>query len=194
MKQLRLRVARATGLVLLILVAFIQPALGAPAKGVGFFGGAASYTSSAKAYSGAEYKSSGLGLGVDFQYPLGDKLSVNPFYMLSAETSSQLVSGNSVSNDILGVQIRFWPNDNLFVGAHLGLYGQSVDAPSVSASGSGFGFGVAAGYEQEINQKIILLANLQYDSASSLSVFSDTDIDLTGTRLNIGVRIKLNQQ
>lgn len=169
-----------------------------PAMGLGLFGSLASHSSepTAPQFSGTSYDSAGIGGGVDFQLPLGDLFSVNPFFMLSIEDSNELVGDSAVDNSILGVQLRVWPAGGLYAGVHAGIYRQSIsrsdqDNNVQSTSGSGFGFGVAAGYEVDLNPEALLIFGIQYDSASDVGVFSDTDVDVTGVRAHAGVRIRL---
>ena len=171
-----------SGLILLFTISSIDAAK----NGFGLFGGLARHTSEVTTYS-TEYTSSGLSIGVDYQFALSDSFSISAFYIFSDEsTSGDIISDATASHDILGVQGRFWI-DEMFVGAHFGIYSEFLESELAgSADGSGSGFGIIVGWEGDNG----MFFSAQYDSASGLGVFTDSDIDLTGFRLHGGYRWK----
>lgn len=168
-----------------------------PKQGVGIFLGVADY-SSETSFSGIDlsYDSDGTSFGVDFQIPLGDSISINPFFMSSSEDSKLFnevfINNASVTNTILGAQLRWWPVDEFFLGLHAGIYDQEIESTFEPEAGSGFGYGFAFGIETEVTEKFSFFAGGQFDTVPSMDVlegFSDTE--MTGSRFHLGIRIVL---
>ena len=164
----------------------------APRKGLGLYAGSASHTSTVTAFSDS-FDSSGTSIGVDYQVPMGENVSLNPFFMSSVESASHPGLGGdaSVAHGILGFQLRYWIADALFLGAHLASYSEVItnETTNESSAGQGFGYGIALGYEHELTEKGSLFFNYQSDSASGVSTFDNSNVDLSGTRIHIGFRI-----
>ena len=160
----------------------------APSSGWSFNLGYASHTSDVTEFS-EEYDSSGLSIGGDYQFAINDSLSINLFLMSSIESTSGNVSvkGGGAGHGVFGVQGRFW-SDNLYVGAHLGSYSEVLlDLPyNDNVAGQAFGYGFVAGLENKDGW----YAQGQYDIATGVDTWSDTDIDLTALRLSVGYRWK----
>lgn len=127
---------------------------------------------------------SGLSLGLDYQFALSDKLSISPFLMTSAETSSN-VSGTTVNHGILGAQLRYWVGDAFF-GGHVGAYSEVLTSGSLSLNGSGGGAGLVAGWEKP-NGGMYFMG--QFDSAT-IRYSGYQDIKFNAFRLSIGYRWK----
>ena len=167
-------------------------------SGFGLFGGLTNYASEGEfkvaplTGVGYGFKSSGISFGFDYQFPIFDLISINPFYMSSHETFSR-VSGpfpqtGEGQNVILGVQGRLWFG-SLYVGAHTGIYGQIIRFDTGDAGWAGNGFGVAAGYETDFG----FFVNGQIDSANMESKDEATgiitaDMKLSGMRMHAGYR------
>lgn len=127
---------------------------------------------------------SGLSLGLDYQFALSNKLSISPFLMTSGETSKN-VSGVTVNHGILGAQLRYWAGD-MFFGGHLARYSEVLSNGGVSLSGSGGGAGLVAGWE---NPDGGLYFMGQLDSAT-IKYSGFADIKLSAFRLSAGYRWK----
>lgn len=131
------------------------------------------------------YKSSGISLGLDYQFALTESLSLNPFLMTSGESVSN-VNNVSSNHGILGLQLRYWIGD-AFVGAHIGSYSEMLKFGNtgISTSASGGGAGLVAGWENPAGGLYVMG---QLDSAK-LNV-TNTDTKLSGVRLSVGYRWK----
>ncbi len=178
---------------ILVLILPVSYAVATPKQGFGLFGGIASHTSNVEITKGlldgtkVNVASSGLSIGVDYQLPVADAVSINFFLMSSSETASgdQNFKADSAGHGILGVEGRYW-FDALFVGAHVGSYSEvftsTKSGSSTSTAGGGFGFGVSAGWTNEAG----LFVMGQYDKANI--AYSDAKADLTGLRVQVGYR------
>lgn len=127
---------------------------------------------------------SGLSLGLDYQFALSDNLSISPFLMTSAESNSN-ASGTVVGHGILGAQLRYWAGD-MFFGGHLGGYSEVITNGGLSLSGSGGGAGLVAGWE---NPDGGLYVMGQLDSAT-IEYSGLADIKFSAFRLSMGYRWK----
>lgn len=161
-------------------------------NGFGLYGGLASHTSEGVFTSGPtgtrfEFTSSGLSIGIDYQFAIGDSFSISPFLVSSSESFSEksnvFVENDGGGHAILGAQFRLWVED-IFIGAHVGRYSEVIRFPAGDATANGPGAGIIAGWEGEKN----LFFSIQYDQASMTG--ADVDIDLTGIRLHAGYRWK----
>ncbi len=151
-----------------------------PAHGFGLFGGNASYSMDGPS---VDYSSSGISIGIDYQFGVANNFSINPFLMSAGErTSGALSSGTTARHDIQGVQGRYW-NKESFIGAHIGRYSEVLMNGGTSSSGNGFGFGLVAGWESKTSG---LIVSMQLDEA--MIAYSDTDVNLRGYRLQVGYR------
>lgn len=132
------------------------------------------------------YSSSGMSLGVDYQIALPPNLSLNPFLMLSSEsTSGALKPGTTAGHGILGVQLRYWAGD-LFVGGHLARYTEALLPPNTPTVGtSGFGAGLAGGWEQP-NGGVYVLGQMDWATLQ----YVDANVKLSGFRVSAGYRFK----
>jgi hypothetical protein len=158
-------------------------AVAEPKNGFGLNAGLASHSMQDQCGSCASYSSTGVSLGLDYQFALSDKFSINPFLMTSGESAS--VSGVTAGHGILGVQLRYWVGD-MFFGGHLGSYSEVLSGGGISLSGSGGGAGLVAGWEKP-NGGLYYMGQL--DSATvKWSGFVDTK--LSGFRLSAGYRWK----
>jgi hypothetical protein len=162
-------------------------AMAEPKNGFGLNAGLASHTMKDQCAFCSSYNSSGLSLGLDYQFALSDKISLSPFLMSSGESTSS--SGVTAGHGILGLQLRYWTGD-MFFGGHVGSYSEVLTASagslSVSSSGSGGGAGLVAGWEKPDGGLYVMG---QLDSATvRYSGFSDTK--LSGFRLSVGYRWK----
>ncbi len=179
-----------------LLLAGASPALAGAKSGFGLMGGFASHSASGTGTAGPltglpiNYTSSGLSIGIDYQIALGEKFSINPFLMLSSEsTGGDLTSGTTAGHGILGLELRFWPGD-FFIGVHAGNYNEVLTPPSnatnnSSISGSGGGSGVSLGWESPTGHVFVVG---QFDSFKIS--YSDADIKETAARLQVGYRWK----
>lgn len=128
---------------------------------------------------------SGLSLGMDYQFALSDKLSISPFLMTSGETSSNTSGNTTVSHGILGAQLRYWAGD-MFFGGHLGSYSEVISNGGLSLTGNGGGAGLVAGWERTDGGLYVMG---QIDSAT-VKYSSFTDIQFSALRLSVGYRWK----
>ncbi len=180
------------------MIAILMPiqSFAEPTSGFGIFAGISSTDISADT---AELDASGLGVGLDYQIALQENLSLNPFLMLfHEEADSQTATvpffgtitvEREFDYQILGLQLRFWPHEQFFVGAQVANHdveetltftfpGETV---SDSASESDVGFGVAAG--AQVGEGLTLTA--QYDTVE----LNGTDFETL--RLLIGWRFSM---
>ena len=132
------------------------------------------------------YNSSGLSLGLDYQFALSNDFSFNPFLMTSAESAGGLPAGVNAGHGILGLQLRFWSGD-LFFGGHLAHYTESLHNSNtrVTTSGNGGGIGLVMGWESPQGGLFVLG---QVDSARINYV--DANVRLRAIRLSGGYRWK----
>lgn len=165
-------------------------AVAEPKNGFGLNAGLVSHSRDCGGCAGSS--TSGLSIGLDYQFALSDNWSVSPFLMTSGETSKN-VSGATVNHGILGAQLRYWAGD-IFFGGHLGSYSEVITATagslSASISGSGGGAGLVAGWEKPDGGLYVMG---QLDSATinySSSTTSTTDIKFSAFRLSAGYRWK----
>lgn len=157
-------------------------AAASPQNGFSLNAGLASHSRDCGGCAGSS--TSGLSIGLDYQFALSDKFSVNPFLMSSGESSSNL-PGVGVGHGILGVQLRYWAGDAFF-GGHIGSYSEVLTDGMVSLSGSGGGAGLVAGWENP-NGGMYMMG--QVDSATA-KYSGLTDIKFSALRLSIGYRWK----
>ena len=190
---------RTLGLALAVTIISILP-LGwtwaAPGDGFGLFAGFAQHTSKGEftpTGTEFEFESSGLSLGIDYQFMLGGAFSISPFYLTSVETaeeksslfSSLGVEAESAVHTVLGVQLRLW-FDSLFVGGHVGRYTEVIQFDSGDAGFVGTGFGAIVGLEQDGG----LFFSAQMDSAELTDEDDVADTTLTAFRVHVGYRWK----
>lgn len=158
-------------------------AVAEPKNGFGLNAGLASHSMEDQCAFCTSYSSSGLSLGLDYQFALSDKFSISPFLMSSGESTS--VSGVTAGHGILGAQLRYWAGD-MFFGGHLGRYTEVLSGGGISMSGSGGGAGLVAGWEKP-NGGLYVMG--QVDSATvKWSGFADTKI--SAFRFSVGYRWK----
>lgn len=156
-------------------------AMAGPQNGFSLNAGLASHSMNPQGLSSDT--SSGLSLGLDYQFALSDNLSISPFLMTSGESTS--VSGVTAGHGILGVQLRYWSGD-MFLGGHLGSYSNVYIANGVQFnSGNGGGAGLVAGWEKPDGGLYVMG---QVDSATIK--YSNTDMKLSAFRLSLGYRWK----
>jgi hypothetical protein len=161
-------------------------------NGFGLFGGVASHNdngsfNSTSPFVGQDisYTSSGLSVGIDYQFAVSESFSINPFLMSSAESASGDVgSGTTAGHGILGLEFRYWPSD-IFVGAHIGNYSEVLSASAGSSiSASGGGFGASLGWERA--DGLMVFGQLDHFKVS----YSDADLDVNAIRVQVGYRWK----
>jgi hypothetical protein len=157
-------------------------ALAEPRNGFGLNAGLVSHSRDCGGCLGSS--TSGLSIGLDYQFALSDKLSISPFLMTSGETSSN-VSGSTVNHGILGAELRYWIGDTFF-GGHLGAYSEVISSGSISQTGNGGGAGLVAGWEKPDGGMYFMG---QFDSAT-IRYSGYQDVKLAAFRLSIGYRWK----
>jgi opacity protein-like surface antigen len=184
-------------LIVAVLTALCIPALAlaAPPKGFSVLVGSGNHTNeTAAAGTPQSYDSGGFALGFDVQLPQGDSTSLNVLYLLwldSAPITNEMpIAEAAIVESVLALQMRYWPTEAMFFGAHLGLYQQALAFDFLQPEdGLGLGFGVAGGLEVELNEKVRLTLAAQYDRAPSMSVIRGLDAtDLSGFTLLLGMR------
>ena len=143
---------------------FAGPVFAAGNEGLGVFIGASDSTISPS--MGSEIDVSGSTFGVDYQFPLGESLSFNPFYLVSSEDGDDPNPGPppvpiDVDVSVLGVQLRYW-FDGVFLGAHAGRYKAEIKSGTVDQSITDTGYGAIIGWEGEGG----LFLSAQYDTVT----------------------------
>jgi hypothetical protein len=137
--------------------------------------------------STATYNSSGMSLGMDYQIVYTEQLTLNPFLMVSNESTNLATPTDAVmAHNILGFQGRYWQGE-FFVGVHGALYTESISSNTgtSSASETGSGQGIVVGWEPSHSNWSVML---QGDSAKIK--YSNQDVNWNGARLSIGYRWK----
>lgn len=166
-----------------VLFAFLTgTAVAEPKNGFGLNAGLASHSRDCGGCLASS--TSGLSLGLDYQFALSDKVSLSPFLMTSGESSSNL-SGVTFGHGILGAQLRYWAGD-VFFGGHLASYSEILTDGLISVSGNGGGAGLVAGWENP-DGGLYLMGQL--DSAT-VRYSGLTDIKFSALRLSAGYRWK----
>lgn len=132
-----------------------------------------------------EYDSSGFAVGGDYQLTVDSHLSLNPFLSVSFEESEDLLEDPGVSHTLMGLEGRFWLRD-LYFGPLVGLMGQGVDGDTYEENGSGLAYGLVAGTETDGGTYL----EARFVQGRSLDVWSNTDVDVSGLRLNLGYRFR----
>lgn len=171
-----------------ILFAFGTGSAHAEAKnGFGLNGGVATHHMTDPIFG--NYQSTGLSIGLDYQFAVSENFSINPFLMSSGEsTSGAVLSGTIAGHGILGLQLRYWIGD-MFIGGHLASYSEALSNTTgnttISTSAHGGGAGLVAGWENP-NGGMFVMGQL--DSAKLQYTGSTTK--LSGFRLSIGYRWK----
>lgn len=162
-----------------------------PANGFGLYGGVSSHSMTPSGAT-ADYSSSGLSLGIDYQFGLADSFSLNPFLMSAGEKVSGSITDSTAGHGILGVEGRYWISSEYFLGAHIGSYSEVLQSNSsnVSSSASGGGYGLTAGWENGSKGSSFdgIFVALQLDKAKIR--YDGSDVNLSGLRLHIGYRWK----
>lgn len=132
------------------------------------------------------YASSGVSLGLDYQFAISDSFSLSPFLMSSSESvSGDLNPGTTTGHGIAGLEARYWFGDK-FVGAHVASYSEVLlnsSGNSKNITGTGTGGGLVVGWEPSRWS-----VTGQIDSPNL--TYSDANIKLTGIRVNVGYRWK----
>ena len=158
-----------------------------PKNGFGLNGGLTSQHTTGGI--GGNYQSSGVSFGLDYQIAVSDSLSLNPFLMSSAEsTSGAIAAGTNAAHGMLGLQLRYWI-DNTFIGGHLASYSEvlsnTVGNVTTSTAVNGGGLGLVVGWEKPDGGMFVMgqldSANLKYPASTN---------KLSGFRLSIGYRWK----
>lgn len=180
---------------LVVFVVFTGNAMAEPKDGFGInVGGSGNFMTSTYTVGSVanplgstyNYKSSGGSVGMDYQIVFPNKLTLNPFVIVSSETTDLAgQSSSTMGHSVLGFQGRLWKGD-VFVGVHGALYTESLTAANGTntASETGSGQGLAVGWEPSSGWSIVL----QGDSAKFK--YSNQDVNMTGARLSIGYRWK----
>lgn len=189
---------------LMLLLIVTGNALAAPESGFGINLGMArnsmsgTTTPAGTAYS---YSSSGLSVGMDYQFALSDSFSISPIFIISsgeslnsASQAGTIFSGaqppDSAGHGIFGLQLRYWMDD-VFIGGHVGSYAEFLSSTNSNTKtttetvGEGIGKGLVVGWEPSKSKWFVMgqidTANIDYTSAN---------VKLTGTRVSIGYRWK----
>jgi len=88
--------------------------------------------------------SNGLSLGLDAQFVINDRWSLNPYMLISAERD---INSKNVSDGLVGLPVRRWLGE-WFVGAHVFEHDRVfIDNGRATDSAYGLGAGVLAGVE-----------------------------------------------
>lgn len=130
--------------IVVLFAVLTSTAMAEPKNGFGLNAGYANHSRDCGGCAGSN--TSGLSIGLDYQFSLSDKFSINPFLMSSSETSSN-VSNVSLGHGIVGAQLRYW-NEDVFFGGHIANYSEVLNGGGFSLSGTGIGSGLVAGWEK----------------------------------------------
>lgn len=164
---------------------FTGTAMAEPRNGFSLNAGLASHNRTCGVGCAAT-STSGLSLGLDYQFALSDKFSISPFLMTSSE-SVKNISGMTAGHGILGVQLRYWAGD-MFFGGHLASYSEVFVASGTTATASGGGAGLVAGWEKPDGGLYVMG---QLDSATvTPSTVGYSDVKFSAFRLSVGYRWK----
>ncbi len=189
---------------LMLLLIAAGNAFAAPESGFGLNAGMTSNRMSGTASPAGtaySYSSSGLSVGMDYQFALSDSFSINPIFMISSGESltSTLQAGtmfsgaqppDSAGHGIFGLQLRYWIDD-FFIGGHVGSYAEFLSSTnsntntSTTTVGEGIGRGLVLGWAPS-SSKWFLMG--QIDTANI--GYTNANVKLTGTRVSIGYRWK----
>lgn len=127
----------------------------APPNGFGFYVGPVS------SHDGELYGNGhGAGVGVDAQFAVNDRWSLNPYLFLSSESADQ---SYDVQNGEGGLQARYWVGSWFVAGQFLFHDMLLTQRGHVSSSLYGPGVGAAVGWESDTHWSVTLVANgLEY--------------------------------
>jgi hypothetical protein len=182
---------------LVLLTICTGTAFAEPKSGFGLNVGAANNKMSGTTIPGGaaySYTSQGLSVGIDYQFAVSKKFSINPLLMSSSEdfSGTTLQAGTTGGHVIFGVQLRYWIDD-VFIGGQIDNYGEVLSLSSTVAGtttttdtvGGGRGRGLVIGWEPSGSKLFVMgqidAANLSYTSAN---------VNLTGARVSVGYRWK----
>lgn len=165
-----------------------------PARLTNLFGGLSSSTSLVL-NSNDTYKTSGIAFGADWQFPVNERFSLNPFFGTDiGNVSGSTYDGWQAHHFLLGVDARWWPLAGYHMGADVAYANETLVPRGGSAGsttgGSGLGFGVTLGSEIDIGKPDNLIIQLRYFSVPRLKVFSDTGVKFSAVRLALGYRFQ----
>jgi hypothetical protein len=163
----------------LLSVFLVGTAVAAPKNGFGLNGGLVHHSRDCGCLVDS---SSGISIGIDYQFALSEHFTLSPFLMSSGETGSS--SDYTLGHGIFGAQLRYWAGD-WFFGGHVGRYSEYVEYGGFSTSVSAGGAGLVAGWEGSDGG---LYGMGQLDS-TTVNYFG-TDIKLSAFRLSVGYRWK----
>jgi hypothetical protein len=130
-----------------------------------------------------EYKSLGAAFGLDYQWPLTPRFSLNPFFSFTIEGTGDLPEEPAIHHSLLGLEGRFWFQD-VYVGAHVGGMHQQIDADTYDQDGSGVAFGLALGLETDEGTYY----EARFVRGNNLDFWRSNEADVDGLRLNVGFR------
>lgn len=165
----------------LITSLFGGSAMAEPKNGFSLNAGSASHSRTCN--TGCATSTSGLSLGLDYQFALSNNFSINPFLMSSSE-SVQGFSTVTAGHGILGAQLRYWAGD-IFIGAHVGSYSEVFASSGTSLTATGSGSGLVIGWEKPDGGLYVMG---QLDKANVTN--SGVTVPITGVRLSAGYRWK----
>lgn len=176
---------------LALLTICVSTAFAEPKNGFGLSAGWTSNNMSGTTIPGGtaySYSSSGLDSGLDYQFALSDRLSINPFFMVSSENASSTTpqSVTNIIHSLVGLQLRYWIN-NVFIGGHVEDYVEDIYASSASTAtsvGAGVGKGLLIGWESA--KGAYIMASIDAANISN----SSSNVSLTGFRISFGRRWK----
>ncbi len=162
-----------------------------PKNGFGFYGGITSSSMDIKFDdSPGTYKcsSSGLSLGIDYQFAITDYFSINPIWMSSSESPGGDFDNSveGIGHGVFALQLLFWVGD-IYMGGHFGNYSEVIisensTSGTITSTGAGSGYGLVVGYKIKDN----IFVNLQTDQAKIN--YSNAETDLQTVRLQVGYR------
>lgn len=190
------RIPRCIWMLVFLLLAggfFNSTALAEAESGFGMMAGVTD--TSIKPELGNKIDASGPSFGIDYQIPLGEMFSVNPFYILSRENGSSLDTDGTIDTvDLdtaaLGVQLRLWIGE-FYAGVHAAQYDVDISSNGVKVlRQDDTGFGLAVGYENPNGFSIFLRTEAVTVElpADPIGGFPAEDLDIESFRLYLAYR------
>jgi len=189
---------------LMVFAMSADKALAEPGNGFSINSGLTSHNMSgttSPAGAAYSYSSSGLSVGMDYQFALSDNFSISPIFIISVGESlistpqagtvfSGIQAPDSAGHGIFGLQLKYWIDD-VFIGGHVGSYAEFLSSTNSNTNtttntiGEGIGKGLVVGWAPS-QSKWFLMG--QVDSANI--DYLNSKVKLTGTRISIGYRWK----
>lgn len=166
----------------IVVLVWGAPVWAAAPSGPSLRAGLGFHTSSGR---GDDYDSNGFVLGGDYQLPVDSRLSLNPFVAFAFGGTDNLRQDPGIVHTQLGLEGRLWLR-NFYIGPHAGFMTQAIDGDNYERDGSGLAYGLVLGLESSSGTYL----EGRFVRGRDLDVWSGTDVDVRGLRLNLGYRFR----